>query len=176
MKRIGALAMAGMLLAGCYGPFHLTRRLWTWNGQVGDKWVNEVVFLVMSILPIYYVAGAADTLIFNSIEFWTGDNPMAAGPKTVTVAQGGTEVTMTMMPTRGHEQVILQQSQNGKAGPTLHVERANGQTIGRNEQGDVVFMATAQADGGVLVTDAQGQQVASYTGKDVRRFYESLPQ
>lgn len=77
--RVGAILVAGgLLMSGCYGPFNLTRQLHTWNGQVGDKYVNELVFLAFTVmpLPIYGVAVLADMLIFNAIEFWTGRNPV----------------------------------------------------------------------------------------------------
>ena len=74
-----ALVAAAFLASGCYGPFTLTRKVYTWNGQVSDnKWVVETVFLVCSVLPIYHIAGLADALIFNSVEFWTGKNPLAS--------------------------------------------------------------------------------------------------
>jgi hypothetical protein len=56
--------------------------LLTWNKSVGDKWVNELVFLVLCIVPAYEVAWFIDGVILNSIEFWTGDNPAQAGVKT----------------------------------------------------------------------------------------------
>jgi hypothetical protein len=75
----GALAgvlCAAMLTASCYGPFNLTRRVHHWNGEVGGKWAQEGVFLVFIILPVYGIATLADAVIFNSVEFWTGDNPI----------------------------------------------------------------------------------------------------
>lgn len=73
-----ALVSLACFVSGCYGPFNLTRQLHRWNGQVGDKYVNELVFLALTILPlpVYGVAVLADMVIFNSIEFWTGRNPV----------------------------------------------------------------------------------------------------
>ena len=34
-------------------------------------------------LPVYEVAALADILVLNSIEFWSGDNPVAAGKKVI---------------------------------------------------------------------------------------------
>jgi hypothetical protein len=39
--------------------------------------VNELVFLAFNIVPVYGVAYMADALVINSIEFWSGTNPMA---------------------------------------------------------------------------------------------------
>ena len=64
--------------SGCYGPFNLTKQVHHWNGDVGDKWVSEVVFIVLVIVPVYSFAMLGDAIIFNSIEFWGGDNPIDA--------------------------------------------------------------------------------------------------
>ena len=72
---IGGMAIA---FSGCYGPFRLTNKLHAWNGQVSQKkFVNELVFLGMCIIPAYEICLLGDGLIFNSIEFWGGNNPIA---------------------------------------------------------------------------------------------------
>ncbi len=63
-------------LTGCYGTFPLIRKAYAFNKSVSpNKFVQEAVFLVMTVIPVYGVAGAADALILNSIEFWTGKAP-----------------------------------------------------------------------------------------------------
>ena len=76
-------------LAGCYGKFELTRKLYQWNGQVGDKWVNTIVMWVLMIVPAYEAVGFVDVFILNVIEFWTGENPLAmeSGEKEVQVVE-----------------------------------------------------------------------------------------
>ena len=65
-------------LTGCYGPFRLSTKLHNWNGQVSNKkFVNELVFLGFCILPAYELCVFGDALIFNSIEFWSGNNPIS---------------------------------------------------------------------------------------------------
>ena len=65
------------ILSGCYGPFRLTTKLHQWNGNVSNKkFVNELVFLGLCILPAYGLCTLGDVLIFNSIEFWGGQNPI----------------------------------------------------------------------------------------------------
>ncbi|QHI70442.1 DUF3332 family protein [Tichowtungia aerotolerans] len=65
-----------ILLTGCTGPFVLTKKVHTWQTSFEDKWVDEVAFLGCIILPVYSLSTLADGLIFNSVEFWTGENPM----------------------------------------------------------------------------------------------------
>lgn len=74
------LISTSFLLSGCYGSFSLTTKLHQWNGQVSNsKFVNELVFFGLCILPAYELCCLGDALIFNSIEFWGGNNPVAMG-------------------------------------------------------------------------------------------------
>jgi hypothetical protein len=71
-------AVAVLGTSGCFGSFNLTRQLWGWNKDVSkEKFVRELVFLGLNIVPIYGVAGLIDALVANSVEFWTGENPIS---------------------------------------------------------------------------------------------------
>jgi hypothetical protein len=67
-------------LAGCFGNFAATRKVYDFNQSFGGKWENEVLFWAMNIVPIYMVAGVLDVFVFNTIEFWTGSNPIVMAP------------------------------------------------------------------------------------------------
>ena len=72
------LVSTSLMMSGCFGSFALTSRLHSWNESISDsKFVNELVFLGFCILPVYELAALGDALIFNSIEFWGGSNPVA---------------------------------------------------------------------------------------------------
>ena len=78
------LALTGSLMtSSCIGSFALTNKLLSWNKQVGNKFVNELVFFAFWIIPVYEVSALADILVINSIEFWSGDNPVASGKKVI---------------------------------------------------------------------------------------------
>lgn len=76
---IVAALCSTMTLSSCIGSFKLTNDLLSWNKNIGSKFVNELVFFAFWILPVYEVAGLADILVLNSIEFWSGTNPVAQG-------------------------------------------------------------------------------------------------
>lgn len=85
-----ALVLAGMTcsMTGCIGNFELTNSVLAWNKKIGPKFLNEVVFVAFWILPVYEVTGIADLLILNSIEFWSGKNPVTASVKAVDTDHG----------------------------------------------------------------------------------------
>jgi len=78
--RIGRVLLGALLLGlcctSCIGPFNATRRIHTWNREFDNRWAGEGVFLVFRALPVYTVAAVGDLLVFNSIEFWGGTNPI----------------------------------------------------------------------------------------------------
>lgn len=94
MKKIyisAALAAAILFsttLSSCIGSFALTNRVLTWNKQVGSKFLNELVFFAFWVLPVYEVTSLADLLVINSIEFWSGNNPVSASTKVIDTDNG----------------------------------------------------------------------------------------
>lgn len=79
-KSIVALLAAGMIvLSGCYGSNACFEKLHKWNGTLGNKWLNSIVHFGMHIIPVYGLAYFVDYLVLNTVEFWTGSNPLASG-------------------------------------------------------------------------------------------------
>ncbi|MEW6435228.1 MAG: DUF3332 family protein [Myxococcota bacterium] len=86
----GALALGA---SGCYGKFTLTKKLYDWNGSLGNKFLVWIVFVIFMLVPVYGIAGFVDIWIFNLIEFWTGSNPLGGG---AAVRSGGGEAERTV--------------------------------------------------------------------------------
>lgn len=74
---------ASILCTSCIGSFSLTNKLLSWNQTIDNKFVNELVFFALWLVPVYEVAAMADVLVLNSIEFWSGENPVACGTKVI---------------------------------------------------------------------------------------------
>lgn len=63
-------------LTGCMGQMATTGVVSKFNLEIVDnRYGREGVFLLLS--PVYGIAGFVDLFIFNSIEFWTGTNPIS---------------------------------------------------------------------------------------------------
>jgi hypothetical protein len=77
MKRLAPLVLVAALAAsqqGCYGSYGATKSLNRWNGTAtGNKVANSFIHFGLWILPVYPLAIVGDFLIFNNIEFLTGD-------------------------------------------------------------------------------------------------------
>lgn len=74
---------ASMMMQSCIGSFALFNKVKNWNEHVGDKFVNELVFVAMWILPVYELSFVADLFILNTIGFWSGTNPALAETKVI---------------------------------------------------------------------------------------------
>jgi hypothetical protein len=74
---------ASLGLSSCVGSFALSNKLLSWNKSIGSKFVNEIVFFAFWVLPVYEISILADSIVINSIEFWSGSNPVACGTKVI---------------------------------------------------------------------------------------------
>lgn len=79
------LLMGVMSFQGCIGGrngFVVTQKMYTWNkGVTSNKFVNELIFLVLNIIPVYGVCAVlVDGIVLNSVDFWSGSNPLAMAP------------------------------------------------------------------------------------------------
>lgn len=121
-----------MVLSGCFGSFGATRKLWDWNDGVGNKWVNWLVFLGLSIIPVYQLFVLADVLVLNSVEFWTGSNP---------VRRAGDGSTVTRVATADPRTLRLEVHRSGRL--------------------EYVAFCRSLAGGGLQLLDASGQPLTS---------------
>ena len=166
-QRILAACLAAALVfgsSGCYGPFKLTKKLHAWNGQVGEKWANEFVFLVLIWVPVYGLATLGDALIFNSIEFWTGENPIDKSAKadsdTKWVAQGQSKAKLSHAAGASGEQFSIEQYDGGQRAASLHVRREGDRAVATNDRGEVLYRVETLPDGTMVARDADGKEVA----------------
>ena len=70
---IGSLCTV-LLCTSCLGPSHATAHMFKYNRSFENKAAQEGMFLLM--LPGYFIFSFADKIIFNSIQWWTGTNPI----------------------------------------------------------------------------------------------------
>jgi len=75
---ITVLCSSGLFVStGCFGTFTTVKRLYHWNNTVdANKWAKWGVFVATVVVPIYPSATLWDMVFTNSVEFWSGRNPM----------------------------------------------------------------------------------------------------
>ncbi|MFM7967893.1 DUF3332 domain-containing protein [Aeromonas sp. A-5] len=69
------VTVASMGLSGCMGQMGLSSMVTKGNLSVVDnRYGRAGVFVLLS--PVYGLAATADLFVFNTIEFWSGKNPI----------------------------------------------------------------------------------------------------
>ncbi len=107
---VSVLLLVALIGTGCVGRFAAFNKLSDWNQKAHDnKYVNEVIFLALNIIPVYPIALLADAIVINSIEFWTGDNIILSEGETQKVVEAGKDkVIQTFYQTDDLKKVVIE--------------------------------------------------------------------
>ena len=165
MKKIIAILMLVCFASvGCTGSFMLTKKVYNWHRSLGDKWSDEFGFLVCTLIPIYGLSTMADAIVFNSIEFWTGKNPVEesrAETKTKYVKVGDQEATLTYDPQSKRLNIVSQKKGLHPAAITLE---KNGNTVlTKDQKGNVLYTTKKNENGDFLVYNKDSRLLKSYS-------------
>ena len=159
----------------CYGPFNLTRNVYHWNSnikggkEVNEKWMKEIVFFGMIIIPVYMFSALLDSFIFNSIQFWSGDNPIKASDLSddghTKVAQVG---DLTMRWTSTSEGATVTYERRGIIERrAMIVSSATGYRL-VNDKGNTLAEVKHASDGTLTVLDQDCRVVQRWTDDQLR--------
>lgn len=159
----------------CYGPFNLTRNVYHWNsnikgsGEVNSKWMREIVFFGMFIIPVYEFSLLLDTFIFNSIHFWTGDSPIKSsaldrdgGTRFVTLG----ETTIRWIPSDDGATVTYERDGVVERRATIVASATGYRFIADN--GSLLSEAEYGADGSVRLLDGDCRIVNRWSQEQLR--------
>lgn len=165
--RLGLAALTALTLVsqtGCFGKFALVRAVYGINDGVGNKVLKSLVTWVFVIVPVYAVAGFLDFVIFNTIEFYSGSNPVGSGPVTRTYAHGGDELHVTYTKEGGKIVANIRHERDGKLIKESHLVDDGVRVSMKSELlagGDPVptsVSAVRNADGSVVVDRGDGPE------------------
>lgn len=138
--RNATLSTAALTAAGCFGSFPAIRWVYSFNrGISGSKFIQWLVFLVLTILPVYGIAALIDVWILNSLEFWFGGSPVSDNEE----------------PSERH--VALRNGETLK----MRRDRTNGVLEIRHQRdGDVVELTFLFDERGARVLNGEGRELA----------------
>ena len=78
LSRLVLICVLLSMSVGCIGPMNATARVRTWNREIENRWMGELVYTLFRVPygGYYTVLFLSDVIIWNSIEFWGGTNPI----------------------------------------------------------------------------------------------------
>src|ERR1700730_2099181 len=169
---IAVLLCFGQSSAACWGKFNLTRKLWGFNNTVSDsKWLKWLLFLAFTIVPIYEISALADALVLNSIEFWSGQNPVTANEvREDTRVVDGKTVHSVMTA----EKLRIEIAEPGKELRVVEISAAGDGAVARDGAGKVLSQLAAGPDGEVVGSDAEGRPLFQRSGAEVEEIASAV--
>src|SRR5262249_17916249 len=135
---------------------------------------KEFVFFGMIIIPVYMLSALMDAFIFNSIQFWTGNNPVNASELgddgQTTVAQVG-DLTMRWARTNDaatvtyeRQGLVERRATSGSSATGYRLLADGGMTVAEAEYA---------ADGPLTVLDQDCQVVQGWSGDQLQEIAAS---
>ena len=126
--KVAAVLLSGTLLcSSCIGSFSLFNKYEKWQcNMTSNKYVNGIVGFILQ--PI--VGGVClfvDSLVLNTIEFWSGDNPLASNTTQNVMGQDGCYYAVTTLK-NGYEV----KAPNGQVTLFLHDQKTDSWSMSQN--------------------------------------------
>ena len=156
-------------VAGCFGPFVLTKAVQKVNASVPLGIFQQIVFWL--ILPAYGVAIVGDMLVMNLIDFWTGI------PSAVAMASDAQGNTIALNPSAdGTEATLTVTAADGTVQQVRFVRLPDGVSEAYDASGNLLGRTTCTPAGGLEMTDANGRLMASLSAEEVQQVREGRAQ
>jgi len=168
------VAAVGALSAGCFGNFQLTRKVYDINRSIDDKYVRSAATWIFAIVQVYTVAALLDLIVFNVIEFWSGENPVAGAKVTKVYAQGNGKMVLTLSRDGSATVAVIERYEGERLVSTLRV-RDDGlgkvaavETAAEGKVREISAVATSDGSVDVTVATAAGTGTERFAAPSVR--------
>lgn len=152
--KVMACLMAGCLVMNsCIGSFSLFNKYAEWvRTATNSKFLNAILGFVLS--PVYGICLVVDSLVLNTIEFWSGENPLASNvgkTQQVMGSDGRYYAVKTLID--GYEITLP----DGQMLKFIHDKQNDAWMQVQN--GETKELFRFNADGTIKVTTPQGEQL-----------------
>lgn len=151
LKVVSLLLCGTLMFTSCIGSYSLFNKYENWQCHMtGNKYINGIVgFVIQGIVAP--VCLTVDCLVLNTIEFWSGSNPLAENTQYVKGEDGRYYAVKTTK--TGYEI----KSPSGEVTYLIHDAKADSWTM--KQQGVVKEIFRFNADGTIRATLNDGQTI-----------------
>ena len=149
--KVAAVLVAGTLVcSSCIGSFGLFNKYEKWQcNMTSNKYVNGIVGLILQPI-VGGICLTVDALVLNTIEFWTGDNPVAANTTQKVMGQDGLYYAVTTT-----KQDYEVKAPSGEVTRFIHNDKNDSWSMEQNGVTKEIFRFNA--DGTIQATLQNGQ-------------------
>lgn len=165
-RRTFLIALAALGGSACFGKFGATFSLYDWNVGVSDnKWLRWLVFLLLIVVPVYVLFAIADILVINTLEFFSGNNPVSGGH--VKLKNGH-----SLASTRTSDPNVIRHEhrQHGKLVQVVYVRRVGDEEMHLcDAAGHIIARARLAPGGAVELYDGAGKLLRTVTPDEQQR-------
>lgn len=160
-KVISCLLLSSTILfSSCLGSFKAFNNLKDWNqGATDSKFVDNLIFWGLWIVPVYELFLLGDAIIFNVIEFWSGSNPIAmkeGESETQMVEHDGNTFKMVATKNRVQVSVVAGPKQGKKIDLVYKPDEKSWNAVRPN--GEIIKLSSFE-EGFYIVYMPNGEQV-----------------
>lgn len=156
------LSFLSTSLFSCFGRFALVRTVYKFNDSIKvdppllQRFVKTLLMYALDIplIPVYFIAGFLDVLIFNLIEFWTGENilmdakiPEIKGSKDTSFRmKDGSTVSLYRTKVRNQNALVIQVQKPKEKNQDFYAFQDKPGQLFSFEKGEFVPIRTARID------------------------------
>lgn len=143
MKKLALVTAlsTSIFLSGCLGQNALFNTLQDWNvDATPEPFINQGISFAFWFFPVYGLTLLADVIVFNSIEFWSGTNPVSQEKAIIEPKTAGMQQTVTdglgnqaVLTYQADGSVLVQAEENGEL-REYRLIREDGQIIRQSPQ------------------------------------------
>jgi hypothetical protein len=146
------LLAGSFLCSSCIGSFSLFNGYEKWQcNMTSNKYVNGIVGLILQPI-VGGICLTVDAVVLNTIEFWTGSNPLAANQVKTVMGQDGRYYAIKTLK-NGYEV----KSPTGEK--TLFIHNANNDSWSMTQNGVTKEIIRFNADGTIQATLQNGEKL-----------------
>ena len=152
LKAAVVLLAGSFLCSSCIGSFSLFNKYEKWQcNMTSNKYVNGIVGLILQPI-VGGICLTVDAVVLNTIEFWTGSNPLAANQVKTVMGQDGRYYAIKTLK-NGYEV----KSPTGEK--TLFIHNANNDSWSMTQNGVTKEIIRFNADGTIQATLQNGEKL-----------------
>ncbi len=149
------LLFSALFMQGCYGSYPLFKKVNKLVGDIDGRWGSTAVNVICWVFGVYGVILLVDLLVLNTVEFWTGSDPLAMneGESEMQVVEYRGDLYRITATKNRFDVYCIEGSRKGQSASLVYDPETR---VWRGENGDVVRELVKVNEGGSVTARVNG--------------------